>query len=62
MVLSSAPASEHLAMITRHQNIAVVVADAFEGLRPGPQIGTEVAARTSIRLVYVVELPLGGNL
>jgi hypothetical protein len=47
--------------ITRRQNIVVVVTDSMDMFRPGPQIGSEVAARSNIRMVYVASVPLGGN-
>ena len=53
--------SDPLNGVTRRQNIAVVVTDFTQNLRPGPQIGSDVASRTNLRLVYVASLPLGGS-
>ncbi|MBC8064974.1 MAG: hypothetical protein H7Y17_09100 [Chlorobia bacterium] len=41
------------------QNVCIVAAD-ITGLKPGPQLGKEVAGRSSVRLVYIAPFTAGG--
>jgi len=52
---------DDLAAVTRRFPVMIAIATMGENFRPGPQIGVQVASKTSVRLACVMDLPMGEN-